>query len=281
MSISRVQRESADQSKRNISKTVDGSMNGHKRMLEKDRIVVEVALVEGLFDGQCHHESCQGKRKIAEKKVESGVLSIRYTCTKGHYGVWHSSSILCEKRNQKIFVFPIVMATAILISDNNFDKVSHLAKCLNLNLVSQSSFTRIQSLYAVPAIKELWERMKEQLWEIYKDEALLLCGDGRMDSPGFCAKYCMYTMMDHFLNVIVDLEIVDKREAGGASTVMEKIGCKRILERVFGVLNCSEVVTDASTSIMKMVRELKGRNCQCNNYIYMSISQALLYNAIK
>lgn len=87
---------------------------------------------------------------------------------------------------------------------------------------------------------------------------LLLCGDGRMDSPGFCAKYCMYTIMDHFMDVIVDVEIVDKREAGGTSTLMEKIGCKRILERMFGVLNCCELVTDASSTIMKMVRELQG-----------------------
>lgn len=51
---------------------------------------------------------------------------------------------------------------------------------------------------------------------------LVLCGDGRMDSPGFSAKYCLYTMMDQYLNVIIDLEVVDKREAGGTSTLMEK-----------------------------------------------------------
>lgn len=83
----------------------------------------------------------------------------------------------------------------------------------------------------MPAIKDLWQKMKDAIWAIYKDEVLLACGDGGMDSPGFCTKYCLYTMMDHFLNVIVDLEIIDKREAGGSSTLMEKVGCKRILER--------------------------------------------------
>lgn len=86
-----------------------------------------------------------------------------------------------------------------------------------------------------------------------------------MDSPGFCAKYCMYTMMDQFLDVIIDLEIVDKREAGGTSTLMEKIGCKRILERRFGVLNCSEIVTDASTTVMKMVRVLTSKRLSVIN----------------
>jgi len=31
-------------------------------------------------------------------------------------------------------------------------------------------------------------------------------------------------MMEHYLNIIVDLEVVDKWEAGGTSTLMEKNG---------------------------------------------------------
>ena len=42
---------------------------------------------------------------------------------------------------------------------------------------------------------------------------------------------------------------------------MEKVGCKRILERMVGILNASELVTDASSVIMKMiVRELKSKS---------------------
>ena len=102
--------------------------------------------------------------------------------------------------------------------------------------------------------------MKVKIWNMFKTEMLVLCGDCRMDSPGFSAKYCLYTMMDHFLDIIVDLEVVDKREAGGTSSLMEKMGCKRLLERMIGVLNVQELVTDASSVIMKMVRELKGND---------------------
>ena len=86
----------------------------------------------------------------------------------------------------------------------------------------------------------------------------MVCGDGRMDSPGLSAKYCVYTMMEHYLNVIIDVEIIDKREAGGTSCLMEKMGCKRLLERMMNSLKLGELVTDASSVIMKMVRELKG-----------------------
>lgn len=79
-----------------------------------------------------------------------------------------------------------------------------------------------------------------------------------MDSPGFSAKYCVYTIMDHFLNTIIDIEVVDKRGAGGASTTMEKMALKRLLERMMVKLDLSEITTDASATIMKLVRDLKG-----------------------
>jgi len=40
--------------------------------------------------------------------------------------------------------------------------------------------------------------------------------------------------------------------------LMEKMGCKRLLERLMTKLNLGEFVSDASRVIMKMVRELKG-----------------------
>ena len=99
-------------------------------------------------------------------------------------------------------------------------KVALLAKSMNLNFVSSSTFSRVQSLYAVPSIRDMWDKMKEVVWKVFENDVLVVCGDGRMDSPGFSAKYCVYTMMEHYLNATVDLEVVDKREAGGTSSLM-------------------------------------------------------------
>lgn len=51
---------------------------------------------------------------------------------------------------------------------------------------------------------------------------------------------------------------MDKREAGGTSTVMEKMPLKRLLERTIENLKVMELVTDASSSIIKLVRDTKG-----------------------
>jgi hypothetical protein len=64
--------------------------------------------------------------------------------------------------------------------------------------------------------------------------------------------------MEQFLEVIVDLEVIDKRQTGRVSTNMEVAGLKTLLERIVGNLVVSEVVTDASTAVMALVRRMKG-----------------------
>lgn len=223
-----------------------------------DRVIVEVNQIVSLFNGQCPEIGCNGIRNVTDQKIEGGVLLITHRCSEGHGGVWSSSAVLAEKRGQKLYVSSVLLASSVLVSGNNFEKVSLLAKGMNLKYVSSSFFSRMQSLYALPSITDLWSKMKEVVWKVFENDVLVICGDSRMDSPGFSAKYCVYTMMEHYLNIIVDLEVVDKREAGGTSTLMEKMGCKRLLERLMTNLKLGEFVSDASRVIMKMVRELKG-----------------------
>ena len=129
---------------------------------------------------------------------------------------------------------------------------------LKLGFVSSSAFNRIQTFHAVPAVKELWQKMNEEIWQTLKVEDLVLCGVARMDLLRFSAKYCVCVLMDHYLSIITDLENVEKCEAGGTSTVMEKMGLKRLMERIIGQLKIKELVTDASASIVKLLRDMKG-----------------------
>ena len=56
--------------------------------------------------------------------------------------------------------------------------------------------------------------------------------------------------MEQFLDVIVDIEVIDKRETGGVSANKEVTGLKRLLVKV---------VTDASTAVMALVRRMKNK----------------------
>lgn len=64
--------------------------------------------------------------------------------------------------------------------------------------------------------------------------------------------------MEHVTNVVVDLEVLDKRETGGNSTTIEKEGLQRLLQQLKDELPLSEICTDASTTIIKLICDMKG-----------------------
>ena len=232
--------------------------DGFLVMTEKARVVVTMDRLLDLFGGECDRQGCN-KVKEVRQKCEGGVVVVSWSCGVGHSGQWESSDVLCQKgRGQRVYVNTVLLAASVLVSGNNFDKVSVLSKCLNLNFVSKSTYQRIQKLYAVPAIGAMWEEMKEVMEKVFKGESMILAGDGRNDSPGYCAQYCVYSVMAELTKVIVDVEVKDKRETGGSSPAMEVAALKVILERLVGKFKLGEFTTDASNSVISLIKKLKG-----------------------
>ena len=162
----------------------------------------------------------------------------------------------------------VMLAASILLSGNNFSKTSLLSRCLNLGFISSSTCDRIQRLYAIPAIQCFWADMKKVVHEVMQNKKVVLSGDGRNDSLGFCAQYCVYSLMEAVTKVIVDIEVKDKRETGGSSTVMEVAALKCLLERLIETMSIGEFTTDASSSVIAMVKKLKGEYFTILNFKY-------------
>ena len=79
-------------------------------------------------------------------------------------------------------------------------------------------------------------------------------GDGRMDSPGFLAKYCTYTFMEYHSNDILVMVFVNKRHTNSKSTNMESAGFEKALDFLIGEgLNIAEVVTNAHSVIARLM----------------------------
>ncbi|CAB4019259.1 Hypothetical predicted protein [Paramuricea clavata] len=55
----------------------------------------------------------------------------------------------------------------------------------------------------------------------------VVAGDRQMDSPGFSAKNCVYTLMHEELDYVLHVEVVDVCHAQLKSVVMEKVGLVR------------------------------------------------------
>ena len=77
----------------------------------------------------------------------------------------------------------------------------------------------------------------------------------------FSNRYCVYVLMGQFMSVVVDMEVMDKRETKGVSTDMEREGLRRLLLlRHKQGLDIFELVIGASFVIQKLVKDLKAIN---------------------
>ena len=128
-----------------------------------------------------------------------------------------------------------------------------MSRFLALACPSKASFFRVQKFYCIPAIEEWWQWMQS-----IGNLEVIVSGDGHSDSPGHSAKYLTYFFMltDAMQDYIVHLECLDKREVGVKSPCMEKEALKRAIQKLTNIVNLREVVTDASSSIIKMMGNL-------------------------
>ena len=78
----------------------------------------------------------------------------------------------------------------------------------------------------------------------------MVTGDGRMDSPGQCAQYCTYTVMENPTKKILSCITLDKRAAGWKSRNQEKLSFMKSMTALRDKnVDIVEVVTDAHMQI--------------------------------
>lgn len=70
-----------------------------------------------------------------------------------------------------------------------------------------------------------------------------------MDSPGVCAQYCTYTMMENDTKEVLSIVNVDKRETQRSPVIMEREGFIRSFDRLHQEVKLAEVCTDAPSQI--------------------------------
>ena len=203
-----------------------------------------------VFDSKLNNlfKRCQecGDVVIEQKRKTVGsMLSIEVTCHSGCKTTWESQPVVKRKP-----IGNLLLAASILFTGNTFAAFSRLASCLNLQFFSESVFYDTQVKYLFPVVNEAWEaESTRQIEKLNSKEVVNLDGDGRCDSPGHCAKYGTYTLMDEDSGDVVAFNVVQVSEVS-SSNAMEKEGftrCIRDMEEK-GV-KISRVTTDCHVSI--------------------------------
>ncbi|CAL9705808.1 unnamed protein product [Knipowitschia caucasica] len=178
-------------------------------------------------------------------------MVVKWICPNDHV-VW-------EWNSQPKFKFGMqsgdfMLATNILLSGNNYSKIALLFKYMNMGMVAKSTFYRIQAEYCHDVIESFWEEKRSAVIAEVHDRSVVALGDGRMDSPGFSAQYCTYTLMDNETKKIMSIKTEDKRLCGRISTIMEREAFIKSFNQLKGEVNLTEVCTDAHTQISALFR---------------------------
>lgn len=211
------------------------------------KFVCSLSKIKKLFS-YCMDSDCNMPMVEAKEKFIGCTLEVRWQCKAGHCGCWQSSEVV-----NNIYVNNVQAASALLFTGNNFTKVSLFAKCLRLAFFSSSTYYKYQKNYLAKPVHDWWNAMQGLMFDMIGNQPVVVTGDGQMDSPGFSAKNCIYTIMHADLHYVLQVEVVDVRHSQLKSTVMEKVGCERALDGLMEKLEIAEFVTDASSQIIKML----------------------------
>ena len=215
-------------------------------LLEEKKFICSHSKIAELFSF-CRDRECNMSLEVKERYVGC-VLEIRWRCKMGHVGEWQSSESV-----NRVYVNNIQCAAALLFSGNHFAKLSLFAKCLHLAFFSATTFYLYQKNYLATPVNSWWYDMQAEMFKNLGDRPVVIAGDGQMDSPGYSAKNCIYTMMHAELDYVLHVELVDVRHSQLKSAVMEKVGCQRALDFLMDKIKVVELVTDASSQIIKML----------------------------
>ena len=73
-------------------------------------------------------------------------------------------------------------------------------------------------------MRSAWKNQQAEVFADFKsrESGVVLAGDGRCDSPGHCAKYCTYTLLDVNCKKVVDFKVVSVTEVANYNQMVKK-----------------------------------------------------------
>ena len=105
------------------------------------------------------------------------------------------------------------LAASLFFSGSGIVKGLNMLKFAKIQTISVNTFQLILKSYLLPAVKNIWERQQFLLFsQILEDGGnVSVGGDGRCDSPGHCAKYGSYSLLDVNRGLILSTHLVQVR----------------------------------------------------------------------
>ncbi|KAJ8889175.1 hypothetical protein PR048_008669 [Dryococelus australis] len=131
---------------------------------------------------------------------------IKIDCACGNVFAWYSHPVFGKRPERNVEISSSLYLSGIL-----FEKNKSFCRFLDIAMFSRTTYDKIVNSIISPVINSVWKNEREtNLKELQKSSNVWLAGDGQYDSPGFCAKYVIYSLVDLHRGIIVDFELLQK-----------------------------------------------------------------------
>ena len=143
----------------------------------------------------------------------------------------------------------LLLPAAILLCGLTFTYIANLADMFNLTVFSKRYFYTLQKEYLYPVVYANYIRQQEAVIKYLRGNQLHLSGNDCSDSPGYSAKYSIYTLMDSATDLILDYSSVQVSEVG-SSVAMEKDRLRCCLDKLLTQdVTITSIDTDRHTGV--------------------------------
>ena len=150
--------------------------------------------------------SCHLSTPTITKHVCGSFIRVTQTCEHCEaVNVWDSQPFI-----NNIPAGNILLSASILFSGLLPEQTLRIFQNFGCASISTRTFYEHQQKYLLPAIFRTWDQQQQALISILlsDDIPLVLGGDGRAESPGHCAKFGSYTMIELSHKVVFDIQLV-------------------------------------------------------------------------
>ena len=181
----------------------DGLVLGEKKDAEEQYFLVGENALSNLF------ERCRSCGSVCKGKIRSYVgtmVVVKQRCEIcEHQFVWES-----QNRTNVMPLGNLLLGSVVLTSGNSPSRIIKLFNQLNTPVFNLQTFLNIQNFYVLAEIDRLWSQQQKLTFARYKrnQTKVILGGDSRCDSPGHCAKYGTYSLIDLEKNMVLDIQLV-------------------------------------------------------------------------
>lgn len=205
----------------------------------------------GLFK-KCQKTGCAAEVKELKKTISGSRLIVKTKCARGCSYVWSSQPTL-----NKMGAGNLLLSAAVLFSGSTYTKLKDIADLLKMPILGECQFYSLQKRYLFPVVNEAWVSEQISVLDgLSNEKDIIMCGDGRCDSPGHCAKYGTYTLMEVKFGFVVDFCVLNTADAKVKnSNAMEPMGMRHCLDNLKKWdIEIKVLTTDRHISIRKILR---------------------------